>query len=163
MIGGRRTGNDFDPMIRSCGKGHRSSLILPTSTGGVICLACFSNLVSDPSSPSHHVSYALSQISQGVNEEEFRRILLTFNAHFLVTPLVQAMCLFEDEAVGSQVIDLVSDLCCNGQSDESGCCGLARDFIMRISDRITSGVLGWSRRQIYMVVLIYLFFCFTLF
>ncbi|KAJ4957061.1 hypothetical protein NE237_013844 [Protea cynaroides] len=127
----------------SCSQGHRSSLSLETSEGGIICLVCFCNLISNPTSPSVHVIYALSQLSQAISQPAFLRNLRTFHAHLLISPLVQALSSFDDEAIAQHTIDLVSDLC--DSDDPSVCC----DFVVRIADRLSSAALVWSRRQVY--------------
>ncbi|MQL90768.1 hypothetical protein Taro_023379 [Colocasia esculenta] len=143
---------------RACGKGHRASLLLATAEGGGICLVCFSNLVSDPAAPSHHVSYALSQLSRAVRGGggHFLRELRARHGHLLVLPLVQALSFASDEPIALQAIDLVSDLCsCTADladlSSASSGGSMAREFIVRIADRLASGELAWSRRQVFMV------------
>lgn len=131
----------------SCGKGHRSSLVLQTFEGGAICLVCLSALLSDPSSPSHHVSYALSQVSAAFRSPSFLLGLRTVHPHFLVAPLVRALSSFDDEPLARQIIDLISDLCGDGGSGS-----ISSDFISRISDVLSSGSLAWSRRQVHMVI-----------
>ncbi|BBG93462.1 putative recombination initiation defect 1, partial [Prunus dulcis] len=54
---------------RTCSEGHRSTLLLRTKQGGSICLLCFSNLISNSQSPTVHVSYALSQLSQAISSD----------------------------------------------------------------------------------------------
>ncbi|PSS34576.1 hypothetical protein CEY00_Acc01679 [Actinidia chinensis var. chinensis] len=128
---------EFEP---TCSQGHRSSLSLETLEGGSICLLCLSNLISDPKSPTFHVSYALSQ---AIAQPDFLRQLLTFHPHFLVSPLVDALSCFDDEPIARQLIDLVSVIC-----DLAGnsVCG---EFVARIACRLSSGELAWSRRQVY--------------
>ncbi|XP_059632085.1 protein PUTATIVE RECOMBINATION INITIATION DEFECT 1 [Cornus florida] len=126
-----------------CAQGHRSSLMLQTLEGGSICLVCFSNLISNPSSPTIHVSYALSQLSQAISQPPFLQSLLTFHAHFLVSPLVNVLSEFDDEPIARQATDLISEL---SNSCDSSVCG---DFVSRIADRLSSGALAWSRRQVY--------------
>ncbi|EHA8588514.1 protein PRD1 [Cocos nucifera] len=136
----------------TCGKGHRSSLVLTTAEGGFICLACFSALLSDHCSPSHHVSYALSQLSLAIRSPAFLRDLRTCHPHLLVPPLVRALAASDDEALARQLIDLVSDLCyrcCGGGS--AAAASVSGDFIALITDLLSSGALAWSRRQIYML------------
>nr|XP_010929840.1 protein PRD1 [Elaeis guineensis] len=133
----------------TCGKGHRSSLVVTTAEGGFICLACFSALLSDPCSPSHHVSYALSQLSLAIRSPAFLRDLRTCHPHLLVPPLVRALAASDDEALARELIDLVSDLCyrCGGGGGSS----VSGDFIALIADFLSSGALAWSRRQVYML------------
>lgn len=137
----------------TCRKGHRSSLAMTTAEGGFICLACFSALLSDPCAPSHHVSYALSQLSLAIRSPAFLRDLRTCHPHLLVPPLVRALAASDDEPLSRQLIDLVSDLCyrCGG-AGESAAASVSGDFIARIADLLSSGELAWSRRQIYMVL-----------
>ncbi|PRQ38312.1 hypothetical protein RchiOBHm_Chr4g0412451 [Rosa chinensis] len=127
----------------TCSQGHRSTLVLQTKQGGSICLLCFSNLISNPQSPTVHVSYALSQLSQALSEPPFLRSLLTFHSHLLVSPLVQTLASFDDDPIARQVVDLVTGLC------DSGDPSLAAEFIARLSDLLSSGALAWSRRQVY--------------
>ncbi|XP_022150396.1 protein PRD1 isoform X2 [Momordica charantia] len=134
---------------QSCSHGHRSSLCLHTQEGGTICLLCFSNLISDPLSPTVHVSYALSQLSQALAQPPFLRTFLTFHSHFIVSPFVAALCCFDDEPIARQLTDLVRQLCDFSAADGDG--SLSEDFIARVSDRLSSGALAWSRRQVYML------------
>ncbi|CAA6667928.1 unnamed protein product [Spirodela intermedia] len=148
---------EWDGEPRRCGKGHRAAVVMETAEGGSICLVCFSNLVADPGAPSHHVSYALSQLSRAIcgGGGSFLRELRAFHGHLLVLPLVQVLSSFDDEPLACQAIDLVSDLCSGGSecadSSVNPCESLARDFIARIADRLSSGTLAWSRRQVYTV------------
>ncbi|KAH7683029.1 Armadillo-like helical-containing protein [Dioscorea alata] len=132
--------------IPSCGKGHRSSLVLQTFEGGAICLVCLSALLSEPSSPSHHVSYALSQVSAAFRSPSFLLGFRTVHPHFLVAPLVRALSSFDDEPLARQIIDLITDLCGDGGSGS-----ISSDFISRISDVLSSGSLAWCRRQVHML------------
>ncbi|XP_042755093.1 protein PUTATIVE RECOMBINATION INITIATION DEFECT 1 isoform X2 [Lactuca sativa] len=142
--------SDSDQQLRdrqylTCSQGHTSSLILQTLEGGSICLVCLSNLISNPNSPTIHVSYALSQLSQAISQPPFLHNLLTFHPHFLVSPLITALSSLEDEPLAKQTIDLISELCSSGDSS------IYSEFVARVSDRLSSGSLAWSRRQIYML------------
>lgn len=139
----------------TCSHGHTSSLILQTLEGGAICLVCLSNLISNPNSPTVHLSYALSQFSHAISEPVFLHNLITFHPHFLVSPLITALSSFDDEPLAKQIIDLISELC---RSDDFSIYG---EFVARVSDRLCSGSLSWSRRQVYMVIA-YVVFCFPL-
>ncbi|KAG6731064.1 hypothetical protein I3842_01G111200 [Carya illinoinensis] len=134
----------FDPS-QSCPQGHRSTLILRTQQGGSICLLCFSNLVSNPLSPTLHVSYALSQLSHALSQPQFLHSIRSFHSHLLVSPLVKALSSFDDEPIARQVIDLIVNIC--GSDDGSVCC----EFVARVSDSLASGALAWSRRQVFML------------
>ncbi|KAK8938321.1 Protein PRD1 [Platanthera guangdongensis] len=150
---------EFSP-ASTCLKGHRRSLLLETAGGGSICLSCFAALASDPRSPKHHISYALSQLKLALDDPnilfEFRRRY----AYLLVAPLVAVLSVFNDEGIAHQVMDLVSDLCFRGEIGRFGegskgeravSTSLSGDFISRIADRLASGALAWSQRQIYML------------
>ncbi|KAK9062504.1 hypothetical protein SSX86_019691 [Deinandra increscens subsp. villosa] len=142
--------SDSDQHLRqgqclTCSQGHTSSLILQTLEGGSICLVCLSNLISNPNSPTVHVSYALSQFSHAISQPIFLHNLLTYHPHFLVSPLITTIASFEDEPLAKQTIDLISELC------SSGDCSIYGEFVARVSDRLSSGSLSWSRRQIYML------------
>ncbi|XP_022929798.1 protein PRD1 [Cucurbita moschata] len=134
---------------KSCSHAHPSSLCLHTQEGGSICLLCFSNLISDPLSPTVHVSYALSQLSQALSQPPFLRTFLSFHSHFVVAPFVLALCSFDDGPVARQLTDLVRELCDVSEADGDG--SLCDDFLARVSDRLSSGALAWSRRQVYML------------
>lgn len=129
-----------------CSQGHRSSLNLQTNQGGTICLVCFSNLISNPSSPTIHVSYALSQLSRSLSIPQFLHSIVTFHPHFLVSPLVAALSSFDDEPIAEQLVHLILNL--SASSDPSVC----REFVARVSDRVSSGALGWSSRQLHSVI-----------
>ncbi|TYK01656.1 protein PRD1 isoform X1 [Cucumis melo var. makuwa] len=131
----------------SCSHGHPSSLCLHTQEGGIICLLCFSNLISDPLSSTVHVSYALSQFSQALSQPAVLRTFLTFHSHFIVAPFVAALCSFDDHSIARQLTDLVRHLCDVTEVDGHG--SLCDDFIARFSDRLSSGSLAWSRRQLH--------------
>ena len=138
--------------LRQCGKGHQPSATMETAEGGIICLICFANLASDPSAPSHHISYAISQLSLALSGGgTFVRELRSVHGHLVVLPLVHVLSSFDDEPLARQTIDLVSDLC-SGEFES-----LTRDFIVRLSDQLTSGALAWSRRQVFIVC--YFVFC----
>ncbi|KAI3798204.1 hypothetical protein L1987_33474 [Smallanthus sonchifolius] len=142
--------SDSDQHLRhrqhlTCSQGHTSSLILQTFEGGSICLVCLSNLISNPNSPTVHVSYALSQFSNAISQPIFLHNLLTYHPHFLVSPLITTLSSFEDEPLAKLTIDLISELC------SSGDCSIYGEFVARVSDRLSSGSLSWSRRQIYML------------
>ncbi|CAB4263587.1 unnamed protein product [Prunus armeniaca] len=96
---------------------------------------------SPTSSPTVHVSYALSQLSQAISSDPpFLRYILAFHPHFLVSPLVHALSSFDDDPIARH---LISALC------ESAAASLSADFVARVSDRLFSGALAWSRRQLY--------------
>ncbi|MCL7029782.1 hypothetical protein MKW94_004213 [Papaver nudicaule] len=149
-----------------CSQGHRSSLRIETKQGGSICILCFVNLISNPNSPIIHISYALSQLSQAIssNPPVFLDKLLSFHVHLIINPLTSVLSNFDDEPVANQTIDLISVLCKSGgggggggeEEDDGGgggegCRSVSREFIVRISDFLSSGSLAWSRRQIYML------------
>ncbi|KAG2406917.1 Protein PRD1-like protein [Vigna angularis] len=129
----------------SCSQGHRSSLNLQTHDGASICLVCFSNLLSNPLSPTVHVSYALSQISRSLSLPHFLQPLLTFHPHFLLSPLVAALSSFHDEPIAAQLTHLI--LALSASADPSVSC----EFVSRVSDRITSSAFGWSSPQLHLL------------
>lgn len=131
---------------QTCPQGHRSTLILKTQQGGSICLLCFSNLLSNPLSPTLYISYALSQLSQALSQPQFLHSILSFHSHFLVSPLVKALSSYDDDPIARQVTDIIVDLC---GSDDGSLCG---EFVARVSDMLASGTLAWSRRQVFMVM-----------
>ncbi|KAB1213495.1 Protein PRD1 [Morella rubra] len=130
---------------QTCPQGHRSTLILKTQQGGSICLLCFSNLLSNPLSPTLYISYALSQLSQALSQPQFLHSILSFHSHFLVSPLVKALSSYDDDPIARQVTDIIVDLC---GSDDGSLCG---EFVARVSDMLASGTLAWSRRQVFML------------
>ncbi|QCE13066.1 Armadillo-type fold [Vigna unguiculata] len=129
----------------SCSQGHRSSLNLRTHDGASVCLVCFSNLLSNPLSPTVHVSYALSQLSRSLSLPHFLQPLLTFHPHFLLSPLVAALSSFHDEPIAAQLTHLI--LALSASADPS----VSREFVSRVSDRITSGAFGWSSPQLHLL------------
>ncbi|KAL4191892.1 hypothetical protein AMTRI_Chr06g169510 [Amborella trichopoda] len=126
----------------TCNRGHRASVSLETEGGGRICLSCFSNLISDPFSPSIHVSYALSQLSIAMADQKFRFNLLQFHAYFISAPLVCALSTRADESIAQQIADLIADLCSENAA-------ISGEFFARIADLLSSRGLSWSRSQIY--------------
>ncbi|KAL2463395.1 putative recombination initiation defect 1 [Forsythia ovata] len=135
-----------------CSQGHISNLILPTIEGGSICLLCLSNLLSNPKSPTVHVSYALSQLSQALSQPLFLRTFLTFHSQFLISPLLSVVSTFDDEPIAKQTIDLIVNICeASNNHSEYNNQDLYKEFVARVSDRLSSGSLAWSRRQLYML------------
>ncbi|XP_010445456.2 PREDICTED: protein PRD1-like [Camelina sativa] len=138
-----------DPIHQSpsplCANGHRSTVSLRSDQGGSFCFICFSNLVSDSRVPTVHVSYALHQLSIALSEPIFLRTLLTSHIHFLVSPLVHALSSIDDAPIAIQIMDTISLL----SSAEGSSIG--EDFLERVSDQLSSGALGWSRRQFHML------------
>lgn len=130
-----------------CANGHRSAISLLTNHGGTFCFLCFSNLVSDQRVPTVHVSYAISQLSIALSEPIFLRTLLSSHVHFLVSPLVHALSSFDDAPIAIQIMDIISLLCSAKESS------VGEDFAERVSAQLSSGALGWSRRQLHMVFL----------
>ncbi|KAJ8648829.1 hypothetical protein MRB53_001852 [Persea americana] len=129
----------------SCGQGHRSSFQLKTTEGGSICLLCFSNLISSPTSPPLHISYALSQLSQAIPDPLFLHHLRSFHSHLLIPPLLNSLSSFHhDDSIAHQIVHLVLHL---SRSTEA----IAADFLSRIADCLASSALAWSRRQIYLL------------
>ncbi|KAI4317408.1 hypothetical protein L6164_025277 [Bauhinia variegata] len=128
----------------SCSQGHRVSFNLQTQQGGSICFLCFSNLISNPLSPTIHVTYALSQLSRALSEPQFLNSIITLHPHFLVSPLVNALSSFDDEPIASQLINVILALSDSADASVYG------DFVARISNRLSSCALGWSYRQLYM-------------
>lgn len=129
-----------------CSQGHRSSLNLQTNQGGTICLVCFSNLISNPSSPTIHVSYALSQLSRSLSIPQFLHSIVTFLPQFLVSPLIAALSSFNDEPIAEQLVNLILNL--SASYDPS----VSREFVARVSGRVSFGALGWSSRQLHTVI-----------
>lgn len=130
-----------------CANGHRSTISLRADQGGTFCFICFSNLVSDSRIRTVHVSYALQQLSIAISEPIFLRTLLSSHIHFLVSPLVHALSSIDDAPIAIQIMDIISLLC---SAEDSS---IGEDFVERISDQLSSGALGWSRRQLHMVLL----------
>ncbi|XP_033142017.1 protein PUTATIVE RECOMBINATION INITIATION DEFECT 1 isoform X2 [Brassica rapa] len=128
-----------------CANGHRSTVSLRTDQGGTFCFLCFSDLVSNPRAPTVHVSYALHQLSIALSEPTFLRTLLSSHVRFLVSPLVNALSIFDDAPIASQIMDTISLLC---SAEE---CSVSEEFVERVSAQLSSGALGWSRRQLHML------------
>ncbi|PIN25504.1 hypothetical protein CDL12_01756 [Handroanthus impetiginosus] len=135
----------------TCSQGHRTTLILPTDEGGSICLLCLSNLLSNPRSPTVHVSYALSQLSQALSQPQFLHSILTFHSHFLISPLVAVLSNFDDEPLAKQTIDLIQRLCGGSNSNGNENEDVHKEFVARVSDWLSGGSFTWSRRQLYML------------
>ncbi|KAM3246818.1 protein putative RECOMBINATION INITIATION DEFECT 1 [Capsicum annuum] len=127
----------------TCAQGHSSTLIILTDEGGSICLLCLSNLISNPISPTVHVSYVLSQLSIALSQPSFRQTFFTFHSHFLISPLVGVLSSFDDEPIAKQTMDLIMQLC------EPPDCDVHAEFVARLADRLSSGSLAWSRRQLH--------------
>ncbi|KAM3756392.1 hypothetical protein ACB098_02G108200 [Castanea mollissima] len=134
-----------EELAQVCCEGHRSTLNLQSQQqgeggGGSICLLCFSNLISNPLSPTLHVSYALSQISQ---------FLISFSissshSHFLVSPLLKALSSFDDQPIANQLINLILNL-----SSSSSSSSLSAHFVATLSHHLASRALAWTRPHLF--------------
>ncbi|XP_027167099.1 protein PRD1 [Coffea eugenioides] len=131
------------PPYEACSQGHSTALNLPTSEGGRICLVCLSNLISNPKSPTVHVSYALSQLSQALAQPQFLHSFVTFHSHFLISPLIQSLSAFNDAAIAAQIVDLVL-LICDAAKDGQ----VYGEFVAKVTDRLSSYSLAWSCQQL---------------
>ncbi|XVF65383.1 hypothetical protein PTKIN_Ptkin09bG0244200 [Pterospermum kingtungense] len=138
---------DQEPAITRCSQGHRTTLSLRTQQGGSICLLCLSNLISNPRAPTLHVSYALSQLSNALSQPLFLNSLLSFHPHFLISPLLHALSSFDDDPIAQQLIDIISALCASASANAT----VTADFVSQVADKLSSGALAWSRRQLYML------------
>ncbi|XVF37892.1 hypothetical protein REPUB_Repub20aG0050200 [Reevesia pubescens] len=136
------------PAIIQCAQGHRTTLSLRTEQGGSICLLCLSNLISNPCAPTLHVSYALSQLSLALSQPIFLNSLCSFHPHFLISPLLHALSSFDDDPISQQLIDIISALCASANDP------VTADFVAQVADKLSSGALAWSRRQLYMLHLL---------
>ncbi|KAL0403772.1 UNVERIFIED_CONTAM: protein putative RECOMBINATION INITIATION DEFECT 1 [Sesamum radiatum] len=123
----------LQPSSETCTQGHRSTLILPTAEGGSICLLCLSNLLSNPKSPTVHLSYALSQLSQALSQPHFFHTLLTLHSHFLISLLISVLSNFDNEPIAKQTIDLIQRLCDGSSSSGNGNGEVRREFVGRVS------------------------------
>lgn len=63
-----------------------------------------------------------------------------------MSPLVACLASFDDEAIAKQVVEIVVEMCRLGDESVYG------EFVARVSDRVSSGALNWSRRQVFMVI-----------
>ncbi|KAL3507195.1 hypothetical protein ACH5RR_032577 [Cinchona calisaya] len=127
----------------TCSQGHSTALNLPTSEGGRICLVCLSNLISNQKSPTIHVSYALSQLSQALIQPQFLHSFITFHSHFLISPLVNSLSAFHDAAIAAQIVDLVLRMCDAAKDDQ-----VYGEFVAKVSDRLSSYSLAFSCQQL---------------
>ncbi|XP_074306878.1 protein PUTATIVE RECOMBINATION INITIATION DEFECT 1 [Silene latifolia] len=126
-----------------CSSNHRANLSLQIEGGGTICLPCLSTLLSNPNSPTFHVSYALSQLAVAVSQPCFLSPLLNFHAHLVISPLVLSLSSFADDQIARQVVDVVAEI------SRAGGVEIAGEFVSRIADCLCSCSLVWSRRQFY--------------
>ncbi|XVE81218.1 hypothetical protein DITRI_Ditri15bG0045200 [Diplodiscus trichospermus] len=136
---------DQEQAIIQCSQGHRTTLSLRTEQGGSICLLCLSNLISNPRAPTLHVSYALSQLSNALSQPLFLNSLLSFHPHFLISPLLHALSSFDDDPIAQQLFDIISALCASANAS------VTADFVAQVAEKLSSGVMAWSRRQLYML------------
>ncbi|CAK7348931.1 unnamed protein product [Dovyalis caffra] len=140
------------PLIQQCcSQGHRSTLCLQTERGGggggggSICLHCFSNLITNPNAPTFHVSYALSQLSFALSQPQFLHSLLSFHPHFLISPLLRSLSLFNDDSIARHLVSLITTL----SNSSSSICG---EFVTRLADHISSSAaLAWTLNQVYLL------------
>ncbi|KAJ6956321.1 protein putative RECOMBINATION INITIATION DEFECT 1 [Populus alba x Populus x berolinensis] len=138
-----------------CSQGHRSTFTLQTEQGGgggggggSICLHCFSNLITNPSAPTFHVSYALSQLSLAFSHPHFLRSLLSLHPHFLISPLLRSLSLFNDDSIARSLISLITNL----SSSSSSICS---EFVTRLAHLISSSsstaLAGSTPSQLYLL------------
>ena len=141
-----------------CSQGHRSTFTLQTEQGGgggggggSICLHCFSNLITNPNAPTFHVSYALSQLSLAFSHSHFLPSLLSLHPHFLISPLLRSLSLFNDDSIARSLISIITTL---SSSSSSSICS---EFVTRLAHLISSSsssstALAWSTpSQLYLV------------
>ncbi|KAK7387602.1 hypothetical protein VNO78_28515 [Psophocarpus tetragonolobus] len=123
---------------------------------GSLCLVCLSKLISNPKSPTHHVSYALSQLSESLSIPEFRQSLVTFHPDFLLSPLLAALSSFHDQPIAAQLTHLILSLS-----------SLSPHFVSSLSLRLASSPLPWTPPHLHMVFLslfpFFFFFFFSFF
>ena len=135
-----------EEIAQVCSEGHRSTLNLQSQQGGggSICLLCFSNLISNPLSPTLHVSYALSQIS--------KFLISSSHSHFLVSPLLKALSSFDDQPIANQLINLILNLSSSSSS-------FSAHFVATLSHHLASRALAWTRPHLFTVfsILCFLF------
>ena len=133
-----------EELAQVCSEGHRSTLNLQSQQGGSICLLCFSNLISNPLSPTLHVSYALSQIS--------KFLISSSHSHFLVSPLLKALSSFDDQPIANQLINLILKLSSESES-------FSAHFVATLSHHLASRALAWTRPHLFTVfsILCFLF------
>lgn len=138
-----------EELAQVCSVGHRSTLNLQSQQGqggggGSICLLCFSNLISNPLSPTLHVSYALSQIS--------KFLISSSHSHFLVSPLLKALSSFDDQPIANQLINLILNLSSSSSS-------FSAHFVATLSHHLASRALAWTRPHLFTVfsILCFLF------
>ena len=137
-----------EELAQVCSGGHRSTLNLQSQQegggGGSICLLCFSNLISNPLSPTLHVSYALSQIS--------KFLISSSHSHFLVSPLLKALSSFDDQSIANQLITLILNLSSSSSS-------FSAHFVATLSHHLASRALAWTRPHLFTVfsILCFLF------
>lgn len=132
-----------EELAQVCSEGHRSTLNLQSQQGGSICLLCFSNLISNPLSPTLHVSYALSQIS--------KFLISSSHSHFLVSPLLKALSSFDDQSIANQLINLILNLSSSSSS-------FSAHFVATLSHHLASRALAWTRPHLFTVFSILCFF-----
>ena len=135
-----------EELAQVCSEGHRSTLNLQSQQGGSICLLCFSNLLSNPLSPTLHVSYALSQIS--------KFLISSSHSHFLVSPLLKALSSFDDQSIANQLINLILNLSSSSSS-------FSAHFVATLSHHLASRALAWTRPHLFTVFSILFCFVFT--
>ncbi|KAK9725833.1 hypothetical protein RND81_05G172800 [Saponaria officinalis] len=126
-----------------CSQNHRASVTLTTVEGGSICLICFTNLITNPNSPTFHVSYALSHLSHAISQPSFLSPLLSFHTHLIISPLVLSLSSFCDDRIARHIVDIVAQLSLAGGISVSG------EFVAKLADVLSSCSLVWSRRQFY--------------
>ena len=138
-----------EELAQVCSEGHRSTLNLQSQQGqggggGSICLLCFSNLLSNPLSPTLHVSYALSQIS--------KFLISSSHSHFLVSPLLKALSSFDDQSIANQLINLILNLSSSSSS-------FSAHFVATLSHHLAFRALAWTRPHLFTVfsILCFLF------
>ncbi|KAJ7513896.1 hypothetical protein O6H91_23G018900 [Diphasiastrum complanatum] len=130
------------PLTTLCSRGHHASLLLCTTQGGHMCLACFSDLLSQRSAFVIHKAYALTEFLQALQDDAFCSSFLQ-HRHFLVPSLSEALYRCTDEGLAEAIMEAIQRLCRLASGDTI----LLNDFIAHLSLQLASQVLVWSCGQ----------------
>lgn len=104
--------DELSPGGVCCSQGHRPSMQVPYGHDRAICLECFSELITAPSSLGVHRAGALTEFQEALKDAKFcHSLLMQKRAHRLGAPLLEAICSTEDEVLSTALVEVIRDVC----------------------------------------------------
>ena len=104
--------DELSPGGVRCSQGHRPSTQVLYGHDRAICLECFSELITAPSSLGVHRAGALTEFQEALKDAKFcHSLLMQKRAHRLAAPLLEAICSTEDEVLSAALVEVIRDVC----------------------------------------------------